>query len=232
MFSQFTDRARKVMELANQEAQHLRHEYIGTEHILLGLVVEGEGVAFNVLQGLRIDHRKVRREIEKILQCGPEPTWERQLPMTPRAKKVIEYAIDEARNLKHHYVATEHLLLGLVREIEGVASQVLMNLGLNLQGVRQEVVRILRQSQYVEDKGRTIDVASLTEDPTSEIESHLPEPVREIVKGFGCLTDVIEEEKQEEIASQDFERAAALRDLADKLKKLKADFIRQWPKEL
>jgi len=230
MYTQFTDRARKVMQLANQEAQHLKHVYVGTEHILLGLVAEEAGVAFKVLQGLGIDQQKVRREIERIVLCGPEPAWKGQLPMTPRAKKVIEYSIDEARNLKHHYVGTEHLLLGLVREIEGVASQVLMNLGLTLQGVRQEVVRNLGHWQCEEEKGRSLDFASPSVDPTSEIQ-HLPKPAREIVKEFERQIDVIEADKKEAVATQNFDKAAALHDLADKLKKLRADFIRQWPKE-
>src|SRR5947208_3485244 len=145
MYERFTDRARKVMQLANQEAQRFNHEYIGTEHILLGLVKEGSGVAANVLKNLDIDLRKIRLEVEKIVQTGPggEQVIPGKLPQTPRAKKVIEYAIEEARRLNHNYVGTEHLLLGLLREQEGVAAQVLMNLGLKLDDVRQEVMNLL-----------------------------------------------------------------------------------------
>jgi ATP-dependent Clp protease ATP-binding subunit ClpC len=155
MYERFTDRARKVMQLANQEAQRLRHEYIGTEHILLGLVKEGSGVAANVLKNLDINLQAVRLEVEKIVQAGPDVVLPGKLPQTPRAKKVIEYAIEEARKLNHNYVGTEHLLLGLIREGEGVAAQVLMNLGLRLDEVREEVHNLLgrnakpdRESSY------------------------------------------------------------------------------------
>ncbi|MEZ6033662.1 MAG: ATP-dependent Clp protease ATP-binding subunit [Planctomycetaceae bacterium] len=143
MYERFTDRARKVMQLANQEAQRFNHEYIGTEHVLLGLVKEGSGVAANVLKNLDVDLRKIRIEVEKIVQTGPDMVTMGKLPQTPRAKKVIEYAMDEARNLNHNYVGTEHLLLGLLREQEGVAAQVLMNLGMKLEDVRDEVLNLL-----------------------------------------------------------------------------------------
>jgi ATP-dependent Clp protease ATP-binding subunit ClpC len=143
MYERFTDRARKVMQLANQEAQRFNHEYIGTEHILLGLVKEGSGVAANVLKNLDVDLRKIRLEVEKLVQSGPEMVTIGKLPQTPRAKKVIEYSMEEARNLNHNYVGTEHILLGLLREQEGVAAQVLMNLGLKLDDVREEVLNLL-----------------------------------------------------------------------------------------
>jgi len=143
MYERFTDRARKVMQLANQEAQRFNHEYIGTEHILLGLVKEGSGVAANVLKNLDVDLRKIRLEVEKLVQSGPEMVTMGKLPQTPRAKKVIEYSMEEARHLNHNYVGTEHILLGLLREQEGVAAQVLMNLGLKLEEVREEVLNLL-----------------------------------------------------------------------------------------
>src|SRR5450755_3224027 len=143
MYERFTDRARKVMQLANQEAQRFNHEYIGTEHILLGLIKEGSGVAANVLKNLDIDLRKIRLEVEKLVQSGPDMVTMGKLPQTPRAKKVIEYSMEEARNLNHNYVGTEHILLGLLREQEGVAAQVLMNLGLKLEEVREEVLNLL-----------------------------------------------------------------------------------------
>src|SRR5687768_12647589 len=156
MFERFTDRARKVMALANQEAQRFNHEYIGTEHILLGLVKEGSGVGANVLKNLEVDLRKVRLEVEKLVKSGPDMVTMGKLPQTPRAKKVIEYAIEEARNLNHNYVGTEHLLLGLLREHEGVAAQVLMNLGLKLEEVREEVLNLLgagSESEEATQKG-------------------------------------------------------------------------------
>src|SRR4051812_21368099 len=140
MYERFTDRARKVMQLANQEAQRFNHEYIGTEHILLGLVKEGSGVAANVLKNLDIDLRKIRLEVEKIVQSGPDMVIISRIPQTPRAKKVIEYAIEAANSLHHNYVGTEHLLLGLLREEEGVACQVLSNLGVRQELVREEVM--------------------------------------------------------------------------------------------
>ncbi len=143
MYERFTDRARKVMQLANQEAQRFNHEYIGTEHILLGLIKEGSGVAANVLKNLDVDLRKIRLEVEKLVQSGPDMVTMGKLPQTPRAKKVIEYSMEEARILNHNYVGTEHILLGLLREQEGVAAQVLMNLGLKLEEVREEVLNLL-----------------------------------------------------------------------------------------
>src|SRR5947209_18026297 len=143
MYERFSDRARKVMQLANQEAQRFNHEYIGTEHILLGLIKEGSGVAANVLKNLDIDLRKIRLEVEKIVQSGPSMVTMGKLPQTPRAKKVIEYSIEEARNLNHNYVGTEHLLPGLPREQEGLAAQVPMNLGLTPEDVREEVLNLL-----------------------------------------------------------------------------------------
>ncbi|MHC4123634.1 MAG: Clp protease N-terminal domain-containing protein, partial [Planctomycetota bacterium] len=143
MFERFTDRARKVMALANQEAQRFNHEYIGTEHILLGLVKEGSGVGATVLKNLDVDIKKLRLEIEKLVKSGPDMVTMGKLPQTPRAKKVIEFAIEEARALNHNYVGTEHILLGLLRESEGIAAQVLMNLGLKLEDVRQEVLNLL-----------------------------------------------------------------------------------------
>tara|TARA_Y100001933_G_scaffold158329_1_gene156666 strand:+ start:26372 stop:28903 length:2532 start_codon:yes stop_codon:yes gene_type:complete len=131
------------MQLANQEAQRFNHEYIGTEHILLGLIKEGSGVAANVLKNLDVDLRKIRLEVEKLVQSGPDMVTMGKLPQTPRAKKVIEYSMEEARNLNHNYVGTEHILLGLLREQEGVAAQVLMNLGLKLEEVREEVLNLL-----------------------------------------------------------------------------------------
>ena len=143
MYERFTDRARKVMQLANQEAQRFNHEYIGTEHVLLGLIKEGSGVAANVLKNLDVDLRKIRLEVEKLVQSGPDMVTMGKLPQTPRAKKVIEYSMEEARHLNHNYVGTEHILLGLLREQEGVAAQVLMNLGLKLEEVREEVLNLL-----------------------------------------------------------------------------------------
>jgi hypothetical protein len=141
-FDGFTDRARKVLTLAQDEAQRFHHNYIGTEHILLGLVREKTGVAAEVLENLNVELAKVRTAVEFIIGRGDLPIVG-EVGLTPRAKKVIEFAIDEARNLGHDYVGTEHLLLGLVREGEGIAAGVLESLGVNLDKVRREVIRVL-----------------------------------------------------------------------------------------
>ncbi|MBI4846756.1 MAG: ATP-dependent Clp protease ATP-binding subunit [Candidatus Omnitrophica bacterium] len=143
MFDRFTERARKVILLAKEEAKRFNHDYIGTEHILLGLIKEGEGVAAAVLQNLGLSLDMIRLEVEKLVQPGPSTVTSGDIPFTPKAKKVIELAMDEARNLGHNYIGTEHLLLGLIRENEGVASQVLLNLGLDLNKVRKEIMELL-----------------------------------------------------------------------------------------
>ncbi|MSR46771.1 MAG: ATP-dependent Clp protease ATP-binding subunit [Planctomycetes bacterium] len=143
MFDRFTDRARKVMGLAKAEAQRLNHEYIGTEHILLGLVQEGSGVAANVLKNMNIDLKRIRAEIEKIVKGSPTLVTQGNLPFTPRAKKVLELAVEEASNLGHNYIGTEHLLLGLIKENEGIAARVLLNLGVKLEEVRDEILEFL-----------------------------------------------------------------------------------------
>ena len=153
MFERFTERARKVIALANQEAQRFNHEYVGTEHLLLGLVKEGSGVGANVLKNLGVDLHKVRMEVERLVKPGPDMVPMGRLPFTPRAKKVLDYAIEEARNLNHNYIGTEHLLLGLLREQDGVAAQVLMNLSLKLEDVREEVLRLLGAGSEPEEVG-------------------------------------------------------------------------------
>jgi ATP-dependent Clp protease ATP-binding subunit ClpC len=138
----FTDRARKVMALANQEAERFNHEYVGTEHMLLGLIKEGSGVGANALKTLDVDLRKARLEVEKLIKVGPDRVATGKLPQTPRSKRVIEHAIEESQMLGHNYVGTEHLLLGLIRERDGVAARVLMNMGLTLEHVRNTVLAI------------------------------------------------------------------------------------------
>jgi ATP-dependent Clp protease ATP-binding subunit ClpC len=142
MYERFTDRARKVMQLADQEAERLNCEYVGTEHILLGLAREGNGVAAHVFKNMGADLSNITREVERIIQSG-RGLVRKGDPLSNRAKKVLEYSMEECRKLNHNYVGTEHLLLGLVREREGVAVEVLGNLGLQLQEVRDEVLGIL-----------------------------------------------------------------------------------------
>ncbi len=155
MFDRFTDRAKKVMNLARQEAQRFNHEYLGTEHILLGLVQEGSGVAANVLKNMGIDLNKIRTEVEKIVKTGPSMVTMGQLPFTPRAKKVLELSMEEAGNLGHNYIGTEHLLLGLIKENEGIAAQVLINLGVKLEDVREEVLDFLGADTGEEEEEET-----------------------------------------------------------------------------
>ncbi|MFA4854610.1 MAG: ATP-dependent Clp protease ATP-binding subunit [Candidatus Omnitrophota bacterium] len=143
MFNRFTERARKVIILAKEEARRFNHDYIGTEHILLGLIREGEGVAAAVLQKMGVSLENIRLEVEKLVQPGPTTQIIGDIPFTPRAKKSLELAAEEARSLGHNYIGTEHLLLGLIREGEGIASQVLMNLGMDLNSVRNEVMELL-----------------------------------------------------------------------------------------
>src|SRR5262250_973474 len=145
-FDKFTERARKVLSLAQEEAQRFQHNYIGTEHLLLGLVREGEGVAAKVLSNLGVELNKVRSAVEFIIGRGDRIVLG-EIGLTPRAKKVIELAVDEARRLNHHYIGTEHLLLGLVREGEGIASGVLESLGVNLERVRTQTIMVLSHAE-------------------------------------------------------------------------------------
>jgi ATP-dependent Clp protease ATP-binding subunit ClpC len=161
-FDKFTDRARKVLTLAQDEAQRFNHNYIGTEHLLLGLVREGEGVAARVLENMNVELPKVRTAVEFIIGRGDRPVVG-EVGLTPRAKRVIELAIDEARRLGHNYIGTEHLLLGLVREGEGIAAGVLESLGVNLDKVRHEVIRVLSQSSSA---GPTPETKRASKTPT------------------------------------------------------------------
>ncbi|MBD3246272.1 MAG: AAA domain-containing protein [Candidatus Omnitrophica bacterium] len=143
MFNRFTERARKVLVLAKEEARRFNHDYIGTEHILLGLIREGEGVACAVLQNLGVDLERLRMELEKLISPGSVSSVLGDVPFTPRAKKALELAAEEARSLGHNYIGTEHVLLGLIREGEGLACQVLFSLGVDLRRVREEISALL-----------------------------------------------------------------------------------------
>jgi ATP-dependent Clp protease ATP-binding subunit ClpC len=159
MSNRFTERAQRVILIAQEEAKRLNHDYVGTEHLLLGLIALGEGVAAQVLANLGVDLRRVRSEIEKIVGTGDNVMLLGEIPFTPRAKKVLELAVEEAQNMGHNYVGTEHLLLGLIREEEGVAARVLENIGVRLDVVREEVISLLgeghqsQQSQHHQQAG-------------------------------------------------------------------------------
>lgn len=214
MFDRFTDRARKVMVLARDEAQRFSHEYIGTEHILLGLVREGSGTAANVLRNLGVDMNKIRREVERLVQHGPPMVTLGQLPSTPRAKKVFEFALAEASELGHNYIGTEHLLLGLIREQDGIAAQVLCNIGLKLEEVREEIMEYLG-----------------TEKENTAIQKNLEDkglPIARLQQFLGVKKEILaleeeiarfDREKEESVAAQDFETAAHWREQSDAKKR-------------
>src|SRR5258708_15073911 len=176
-FDKFTERARKVLSLAQEEAQRFQHNYIGTEHLLRGLVREGEGVAAKVLNNLGVDLNKVRSTVEFIIGRGDRIVLG-EIGLTPRAKKVIELAVDEARRLDHHYIGTEHLLLGLVREGEGIASGVLESLGVNLERVRTQTIMVLSHAEGTPAEGST--------------EKAAPQPT----EAFGKVIQLAQEEAQ------------------------------------
>ena len=185
MFNRFTERARKVIILAKEEARRFNHDYIGTEHILLGLIREGEGVAAAVLEKMGLDLQTIRLEVEKVVQPGPTTQILGDIPFTPRAKKALELAAEEARALGHNYIGTEHILLGLIREGESVASQVLLNLGLDLDRVRNEVLNVLgavtpgfgQQPQAAPGKPRTPALDAFGRDITQAAQEGKLDPV-------------------------------------------------------
>lgn len=172
MFDRFTDRARKVMGLSRQEAQRYRHDYIAPEHVLLGLVDESSGIASSALEKLDFDLKKIRETTEKLVSRGSSMVTMGQLPFTPGAKKVLEYSLEEATNLGHTYIGTEHLLLGLIRESEGIAAEVLRKLGVKLDDVRDTVLELLGA-----EPGDRRSRAVPTDRPRREIDSD--DPVRE-----------------------------------------------------
>jgi ATP-dependent Clp protease ATP-binding subunit ClpC len=174
MSNRFTERAQRVILIAQEEAKRLNHDYVGTEHILLGLIALGEGVAAQVLANLGVDLRRVRSEIEKIVGTGDNVMLLGEIPFTPRAKKVLEYAVEEAQHMGHSYVGTEHLLLGLIREEEGVAARVLENLGLRLDVVREEVLNLLGEGQAQQQGGGKGEAQSSGSGSPSRTKSKTP----------------------------------------------------------
>ena len=159
MFERFTDRARRVVVLAQEEATLLNHDYIGTEHLLLGLIHEGEGVAAKALGALEISLETVRQKVEEIIPRGKEPPTG-HIPFTPRAKKVLELSLRESLQLGHDYIGTEHILLGLIREGDGVAAQALVQLGADLSRVRQQVIALARSPEGQEAEARPLHMSA------------------------------------------------------------------------
>jgi len=199
MFERFTDRARRVVVLAQEEARFLNHNYIGTEHILLGLT--HQGVAAEALQSLGISLEAVRAQVEEIIGRGvQEPVG--HIPFTPRAKKVLELSLREALQLGHNYIGTQHILLGLIREGEGVAAQVLVKLGADLSRVRQQVIQLL--SSYAGGEAAAEQAGARTR----LVPMTVPEDLREAEEQLAQ----VRREKKAAIDTEDFEQAAALRD--------------------
>jgi ATP-dependent Clp protease ATP-binding subunit ClpA len=217
MFERFTDRARRVVVLAQEEARLLNHNYIGTEHLLLGLIHEGQGVAASSLESLGISLEAVRAQVEEIIGQGQSaPTG--HIPFTPRAKKVLELSLREAKQLGHNYIGTEHILLGLVREGEGVAAQVLVKLGADLSRVRQQVIQVL--SSYAGGKVAVEQAGARTR----LVRMTVPEELRQAEVE---LTHV-RRTKEAAVEAEDFEQAAVLRDQERELLARVAERERAW----
>jgi ATP-dependent Clp protease ATP-binding subunit ClpA len=197
MFERFTDRARRVVVLAQEEARLLNHDYIGTEHLLLGLAHEGQGVAAKALEVLGIRLEAIRSQVEEIIGRGEsEAASSGHIPFTPRAKKVLELSLRESQQLGHNYIGTEHILLGLIREGQGVAAQVLVKLGADFSRVRQQVIQLL--SGYAGGPEAAAETRPV----------HMPEDPREAEEQLAQ----VRRHKEAAIDAQDFDRAAALRD--------------------
>src|ERR1700723_4143396 len=199
MFERFTDRARRVVVLAQEEARMLNHNYIGTEHILLGLIHEGEGVAAKSLESLGISLEGVRSQVNEIIGQGQQAPSSGHIPFTPRAKKVLELRLREALQLGHNYIGTEHILLGLIREGDGVAAQVLVKLGAERNRVRQQVIQLLHGYQGKEPaaSGTSAESAPSTSLVLDQFGRNLTQGARE-----GKLDPVIGREKEIERVMQ------------------------------
>ena len=219
MFERFTDRARRVVVLAQEEARMLNHAHIGTEHLLLGLVHEGQGVAARALEALGISLEDVRREVEEIIGRGERPP-SGHIPFTPRAKEVLELSLRESTQLGHQYIGTEHILLGLLREGEGVAAQVLVKMGTDLNRVRQKVIELLHSpSAERPPSGRRVISRAAGDLPGLLYE--LDQRLEAIERWVGMRPDLhdldegiarVRRDKEAAIEAQDFTAAAALRD--------------------
>src|SRR3712207_1752715 len=217
MFERFTDRARRVVVLAQEEARLLNHNYIGTEHILLGLIHEGEGVAAKALEQLGISLEAVRTQVEEIIgQGGSSPSG--HIPFTPRAKKVLELSLREALQLSHNYIGTEHILLGLIREGEGVAAQVLVKLGADLSRVRQQVIQLL--SRYAGGKATAERAGARTRLGRMAVPEELRQAEVELAE--------VRRDKEAAIEAEDFEQAAGLRDQGRQLARRVTERERAW----
>ena len=237
MFERFTDRARRVVVLAQEEARMLNHNYIGTEHILLGLIHEGEGVAAKALESLGISLDAVRQQVEEIIGQGQQaPSG--HIPFTPRAKKVLELSLRESLQLGHNYIGTEHILLGLIREGDGVAAQVLVRLGADLNRVRQQVIQLLHGHQGKEPVSarsaeRELRLLPAVQARLEEVEHRLAAIEQRVGTGpdTSDLDDQIDRvrlERQGAAGAEKYEQAASLRDRENELLASKAARQEQW----
>jgi ATP-dependent Clp protease ATP-binding subunit ClpA len=235
MFERFTDRARRAVALAQEEARMLNHNYIGTEHILLGLIHEGEGVAAKALESLGISLEAVRQQVTEIIGRGQQaPSG--HIPFTPRAKKVLELSLREADGLGHNYIGTEHILLGLIREGSGVAAQVLVRLGADLKRARQQVVQLLhgRPSEDLISKDSPVPDDALTRVDSLDRRLAVIERWVGLRLDLDNLDDLDQEiarvrrEKEAAIDRQDFDVSVALRDQETQLLAARAGQEREW----
>jgi ATP-dependent Clp protease ATP-binding subunit ClpA len=240
MFERFTDGSRRVVVLAQEEARMLNHNYIGTEHILLGLIREGDGVAARALESLGISLDAVRQQVEEIIGRGQQaPSG--HIPFTPRAKKVLELSLRESLQLGHGYIGTEHILLGLIREGDGVAPQVLVRLGADLNRVRQQVLQLLAeyQGQDVMSAGSRLGEsarARLPDDALARFDA-LDRRLAALERWVGMRPDLenldqeiaqVHREEEAAVDRQDFEAATALRDKEKQLLAARADREKEW----
>ena len=231
MFERFTDRSRRVVVLAQEEARVLNHEYVGTEHILLGLIREDGGVAAQALESLGISEEAARRQVEEIVGRGGTGPAGGHLPFTPRGKKVLQRSLREAIALGHGYVGTEHILLGLIREDEGAATRVLNGLGVDPNRIRQQVIRLVSARQIHEEprtgrvggRGKRKQLSGLRDqlDSVSWRLSMLEQRV-------GTTPDLAQLDRESAIDAQDFENAAVLRSREQRLVDDKATRLQEW----
>jgi hypothetical protein len=237
MFERFTDRARRVVVHAQEEARRLNHNYIGTEHILLGLLREGEGIAAKALKSLGISLDAVRQQVEEIIGQGQQaPSG--HIPFTPRAKKVLELALRESLQLGHNYIGTEHILLGLIREGDGVAAQVLVRLGADLNRVRQQTIQLLHGHSAEEPVSARSAEQELRLLPA--VKAHLEafeQRLTAIEQRVGTGPDssdldeqieIVRTEKEAAVDAHDYAQAASLRNREKELLASKAARQEQW----
>ena len=218
-YERFTERARKVIQLANQEASRFNHEYVGTEHILLGLIKESNGVAANVLKSMGVELRKIRLEIEKLVRPGPDLVQMGRIPPTPRVKKVLEYALEEAEKLNHNYVGTEHILLGLLREQDRIAAQVLMNFGLKLDDVRNEILARLGKEEDDSSSGDEADNSGSSSGSSSDPGPSRGKSKTPALDSFGLdLTAMAHQKKLDPVIGREVEIERAIQILGRRTK--------------